>query len=152
MSLITCTGTEDEIMDWLGDYCGGDIEAALDLFEHIEPTDVPGCYRMTLDWSRPEVVRLATVGLFVASIGPRAVRWRASKHLGMGAEHLVAKLAEEVGEVARAVIGDLELRPGRGDARQESAQVVILLAALLELHYDGDLLEHVRVEMERAGA
>lgn len=62
----------------------------------------------------------------------------------------VAKLAEEVGEVAQAVVGDVESRTGRGEAVAEAAQAVLVLATLVGLHYpDRDLLDEALWELDR---
>jgi len=83
----------------------------------------------------------------------RSAVWRMRKFPDSTALGIVAKLLEESGEVARAVIGDHEHRNGRGDAVQEAAQCVIVLASLVGCHYpDRDLFAEVASEMERIGA
>lgn len=62
---------------------------------------------------------------------------------------ILSKAAEELGEVARAAIGDLEGRPDRGDVLHEVAQTILVLMTLLGIHYPGsDLLSVIQDEME----
>jgi NTP pyrophosphatase (non-canonical NTP hydrolase) len=66
---------------------------------------------------------------------------------------VLCKLTEEVGEVAKALIGEWESREGRGDPVQEAAQVIIVLASLIHItHPEADLFAAVWDEMERLGA
>lgn len=78
----------------------------------------------------------------------RAERWSDTVHQ----TGLVAKAAEELGEMARAVISDLEGRRGRGDVVDEAAQVIVVLAALVGIHYpERDLFQAVLDELTRLG-
>lgn len=55
--------------------------------------------------------------------------------------------------MCRALIGEWEEREGRGDAVQEAAQTVIVLASLINItHPEADLFQAVLDEMERLGA
>ena len=90
---------------------------------------------------------------FDRSLGARATAWRRSKGFSCDPAVVVAKLTEEVGELARALIGEWEKRPGRGDPLQEGAQVMIVLASLLDItHPEADVFQEVREEMKRLGA
>lgn len=52
---VTITGTEDDVMDFLVEYCGGDVDQALDLFETAVPAPL-GVHSgleecsVTIDW------------------------------------------------------------------------------------------------------
>lgn len=66
---------------------------------------------------------------------------------------IISKLFEEGGEFARAVVGRIENRPGRGDPLQEAAQTIIVLLAYFGIHDPkADLYAAVRAEMKRLGA
>lgn len=67
--------------------------------------------------------------------------------------NIAAKLLEEAGEFSKAVIGQLENRPDRGDPVQEAAQVFLVLLSWAGIHHpDRCLLTEVLDEAERAGA
>lgn len=104
------------------------------------------------------------------SFGQRTTRWRDSRGLLITPEMVMKlsaveiakrmnemivmiKLVEEVGEIARALIGEWENREGRGDFLQESAQVSIVLASLVNIHNStDDLRQAIHDEMTRLGA
>lgn len=76
--------------------------------------------------------------------------WHASRFQDHDRWLILAKLTEEVGELARAVIAEHEGRPGRGDVGQEAAQCVLVLMTLIGRFYpERDLLADVRGEYER---
>lgn len=86
-------------------------------------------------------------------LGIRANRWRESRGYSTEPGMVGFKLLEEAGEVAKAVIGQLEGREGRGDPLQEAAQTIIVLAALIHLVDPGaDLYGAVENEMAANGA
>lgn len=86
-------------------------------------------------------------------IAERSEKWHRSRGLSFDPSRLGNKLAEEAGEVHRALVGILEYRDGRGDIVQESAQTLIVLLSLLRaVRPDVDLLDAVLAEMERIGA
>lgn len=61
---------------------------------------------------------------------------------------IMAKVTEEVGEVARALVGEYERRPDRGSVASEAAQAIILLAVLVHItHPATDLDAVVRAEL-----
>jgi hypothetical protein len=82
----------------------------------------------------------------------RCAAWRKSKYPESTEFGVFTKLVEEVGEVARAMIGLAEKREGRGEVHLEAAQVVLVLLSLLGWFYPGhDLLADVIAELERQG-
>jgi len=79
--------------------------------------------------------------------------WHAAKFPNVDRYQVLAKLTEEVGELARAVIAEDEGRPGRGDPRIEAAQVAVVLCALIGRWWpDFDLTLGVRAELARLAA
>jgi NTP pyrophosphatase (non-canonical NTP hydrolase) len=86
------------------------------------------------------------------SIGARSTAWRLVHGLSAEPFAVMAKATEELGEVARALVGDYEGRPGRGDVTQEAAQTIIVLASLVSIHAGRDVMEEVHAEMRRLGA
>lgn len=87
------------------------------------------------------------------TLGQRSMAWRIRKGYFTETAKVGFKMLEEAGELARAIIGEWEARPGRGDPEQEAAQVVLVLAALMEAHRPGyDLLTAIEVELERNDA
>lgn len=87
------------------------------------------------------------------TLGQRANVWRRANNYSTEPFKVATKLTEEIGEVARALVGIDERRAGRGDLVQEAAQSVIVLAALLDIVFPGnDLLAAVEAEMDRSGA
>lgn len=78
----------------------------------------------------------------------RAAVWHERRYSWADAGVLVEKLAEECGEVARAHVGELERRPGRGDVADEAAQVVLVCLSLIGRFYpDRDLLADAEKEL-----
>lgn len=76
----------------------------------------------------------------------RATDWHVRRFPQAGQEHVALKAAEEIGEVASAVIGTLgrNTATGAGDVPGEAADVVIALMVLLGRWYSpADLLEEV---------
>lgn len=86
------------------------------------------------------------------SIAVRCTAWHATKFPGVAHTAITTKLAEEVGEVCRALGGELEGREGRGDTRQEAAQCVLVLASFIGRRYGADLLADVEIELRRQEA
>lgn len=87
------------------------------------------------------------------TVGERANAWRRRRSLSTDPGWITAKLLEEAGELARAVIGRFEEREGRGDPVQEAAQTVIVIASLLDAVAPGtDLYAAVETELDRLGA
>jgi NTP pyrophosphatase (non-canonical NTP hydrolase) len=87
------------------------------------------------------------------SLQSRSTAWRAQHYPDCTPTDVVAKLFEEGGELARAIIGDLEGRPDRGDVGQEAAQVVLVVLSLVGRFYpDIDVLAEVNAELLRHGA
>ncbi len=86
------------------------------------------------------------------TLGARSTAWRASKGYSLDPARVMVKITEELGEVARALTGDFEDRPGRGDVLEEAAQTVIVLASLVHIHCGEDLLAAVEAEMAKHGA
>lgn len=89
----------------------------------------------------------------VRTLGQRSMAWRVRENYFTETAKVGFKMLEEAGELARAIIGEWEARPGRGDPEREAAQVVLVLAALMEAHSPGyDLLAAVEAELERNDA
>lgn len=62
----------------------------------------------------------------------------------------ITKAAEELGEFARAVGGEYEKRPNRGDPIQEAAQLVVVLLSIFgEFYPYADLYGEVQAELDR---
>jgi hypothetical protein len=88
-----------------------------------------------------------------ADLGARANVWRRSHNLIDEPFAIATKLGEEFGEVCRALVGEFEQRPGRGDVVQEAAQTIIVLASLIDRVRPGaDLFAAVQDEMQRLDA
>lgn len=86
--------------------------------------------------------------LTLDEIGALATAARDRRRWSSAPEWIMVKVAEEVGEVARALGGEAEGRPGRGDLTQEVAQSVILLTVLLHVtRPTADLDDAVRAEL-----
>lgn len=87
------------------------------------------------------------------SVPKRSHVWRKNKFGSTQPERIMAKLTEEVGEVARALVGLIENREGRGDVIGEGAQVMIVVASLChEIDPTRNVLEEMLTEMKRLGA
>ena len=81
-------------------------------------------------------------------VGKIATRLRAARNYSVAPADVCNKLFEEAGEVARALVGELEGREGRGDLVQEAAQTIIVLASLVFItHPEADLDDAVAQEM-----
>lgn len=83
---------------------------------------------------RLEQNRISAQDVVCLNLGARANRWR-RQHFGSdGAspEWVMAKLTEEIGEVARALVGIHEHRDGRGDIQHEIAQAIVVLCSLAD--------------------
>ena len=93
--------------------------------------------------------------MFTLKIGRLALQWRRNR-LDLPEAIptlLLSKLTEEVGEVARAVVGKIEDREDRGYIVEEAAQVIFVLSMLVEYFYPGvDLGAEVEADMFRLGA
>lgn len=84
------------------------------------------------------------------SFQERCALWHRAKFPSGTPELKLVKLTEEVGELARAFIADLEGRSGRGDVGDEAAQCVLVLASFIGCHYPHrDLLADAMVELRR---
>lgn len=91
-----------------------------------------------------------TVAPIRFNLGRRANLWRTRNGLSIDPAVVMTKLTEEIGEVARALMGELENRPGRGDMVQEAAQSILVLASLIETRHPGtDLFDEAVKEMDR---
>ena len=76
--------------------------------------------------------------------------WHASRFPDHDRWLVLAKLTEEVGELARSIVGEHEGRPGRGDIGQEAAQCVLVLMTLIGRFYpDLDILSDAWIEYGR---
>ena len=83
-------------------------------------------------------------------IPKRSAAWRRAKFPGSTPTDVLAKLLEEAGELSRAVIGQLESRPGRGDVVQEAAQTILVISSLIgELYPQANLTNAVIEELYR---
>lgn len=65
----------------------------------------------------------------------RCAAWRMEKFPDDDISWVIAKATEELGECSRAVIGEREKRPDRGDPVSEAAQVVLVMASLVGQFY-----------------
>jgi hypothetical protein len=90
----------------------------------------------------------------IFTVPERARAWRTRRFGdGAGPFGIMSKATEEIGEVARALVGEMEGREGRGDLVQEAAQTIIVLASLCALrHPDRNVFQAVLDEMARLGA
>jgi NTP pyrophosphatase (non-canonical NTP hydrolase) len=82
----------------------------------------------------------------------RCAAWRTAKFPDDegSVSWVIAKAAEELGELSRAIIGEHEHRPDRGDPVHEAAQVVLVIASLVGRFYpDRNLLEEAYDELCR---
>lgn len=86
----------------------------------------------------------------LGEIGKAANRWRDDHHPTSTTWPLVLnKATEELGELARALLAEHEHRPGRGDPIEEAAQLVIVIASLVQLTHPGTnlgerIIDHLR--------
>ena len=84
------------------------------------------------------------------SFQERCARWHRTKFPARTPDQMLVKLMEEVGEIARARVGEMVGRPGRGDVGDEAAQVVLVLASFIGIHYSHrDLLADAELELSR---
>lgn len=89
-------------------------------------------------------------GVAMPTLQRRCVAWHEHRFPDADQWKHFTKVVEEVGEVARAMVGDNEGRPGRGDVVDECAQVVLTLVTLVGRWYpDRDLLVETLAEMSR---
>lgn len=94
-------------------------------------------------------------GLFIdlRLVGQVSTGWRIANGLSTHPGWVMTKATEELGEVARALVGEQEQREGRGDMIQETAQTIIVLASLLNIrHPEADLAKAIADELRRLGA
>lgn len=87
----------------------------------------------------------------------RAGTWHRDRFPYAQSEHVALKAAEEVGEVARAVNGEVGFNSatGGGSVIEEAADVVIALMVLVDRWTDDDLMAAVDAKLtllERPGA
>lgn len=95
-------------------------------------------------------VRALSVPAPPVSLQERCRGWHVERHPTDGPYKQLTKLAEEVGELARAHIGLDEGRPNRGDVAQEAAQVVLVLLSFIGRNYpEIDLMSSVEAEYGR---
>jgi NTP pyrophosphatase (non-canonical NTP hydrolase) len=74
----------------------------------------------------------------------RAARWHIAAFPERNLDRLFAKGTEEWGEIARALVGEEEDRPDRGDVVDECVDTVVCLLVLVGQHYsDRNLLAEV---------
>lgn len=86
----------------------------------------------------------------LTDFGALSTAWRVRKNLSTDPGWVMTKATEELGEVARALVGEYEQREGRGDLVQEVAQTIIVLCSLLQItHPEADIHEAVTAEMLR---
>lgn len=89
-------------------------------------------------------------GVTMPTLQRRCVAWHEHRFPDADQWKHFTKVVEEIGEVARAMVGDHEDRPGRGDVVDECAQVVLTLVTLVGRWYpDRDLLVETLAEMSR---
>lgn len=88
----------------------------------------------------------------MSCVGARSSAWRQRNGLSNHPFAVMAKATEELGEVARALIGEQEARPGRGDLVREAAQTIIVLASLVWETHRVDVIREINDEMQRMGA
>ena len=87
------------------------------------------------------------------NIPQRAAAWRRVKFPGSTSTDVLAKLLEEAGELSRAVIGEIEGRPDRGDAVQEAAQVMLVVSSLIGERYpEVNFIDAIITELHRCEA
>jgi hypothetical protein len=92
----------------------------------------------------------AEVTMRQRALQSRCAAWREAKYPDSTKFSVGMKFFEEAGEFARAVVGDVEHRPGRGDVHQEAAQSILVLLSLIGMFYPyRDLLDTVWAELER---
>lgn len=85
-----------------------------------------------------------------AELQQRCAAWRMAKFPTSTPEGVLAKLLEEAGEFARAVIGEVEGRSGRGDVHQEGAQTILVVLSIIGQWYPGrNVLVEVLAELHR---
>ena len=82
----------------------------------------------------------------------RCAAWRRTKFPDDAGNRwmVLTKATEELGELARACLGEYEGRPGRGDPVLEAAQTFLVLASLIgQFYQDRNLLEEAFDELIR---
>lgn len=93
------------------------------------------------------------MSMIASALQDRCVEWHCARFPDHDKWLVLAKLTEEVGELARAMIAEHEGRPGRGDPVQEAAQSALCLFTLIGRVYpEADLLEAVEAEYQRVSA
>lgn len=75
------------------------------------------------------------------SLQADAAYWHKTNHPDDGIYKMLAKAAEELGELARACIAIDEARPGRGDPGHEAVDTVLVILSLVGRYFpDTDVL------------
>ena len=82
-----------------------------------------------------------------------AARWHARHYPDADAFQMMTKATEELGELARAIGGEHEGRPGRGVVIEEAVDVLFVIVSLIGRHYQaldvlGGLDAFVRAKLQ----
>lgn len=78
---------------------------------------------------------MSTLTINCRNIQERCARWHQIAFPDRSLDRLFAKTVEELGEVAKALVGEEEDRPGRGDVVSECADTILCLITIVGQHY-----------------